>query len=193
MKPAAESLIQVTQAMQRRQDYMVANGLQPQQNVDPSVVQAGGQQLPGQGQPGQVQQVGAQQAAAPGAEPRRLIEVYTGGPRRYTPPAQNNTPAAAPAMPGTMPTGSFAPGFTPPAMPQAAPATMPQSPGGPAAAAPGAPTTQGSFPGYGGMQQTAPTATAPTATAALPNMSLPGYLQPQFSAAGQGQTGGPTN
>ncbi|MBL9084679.1 MAG: tetratricopeptide repeat protein [Planctomycetales bacterium] len=148
MKPAAEALIQVTQAMQRRQDYLAANGLTPQQQPDGSVVLAGGQP----GQAGGVQQTAGQ---AP-IEQRRMIEVYTGGPRLHTPPEAVAPTNAAPAAPMNVapPAQNFAPQ---PVAPGAAP-VMPQ----------GANMPNPAFP------QPA----SPNGPATMPNMALPAYLQP---------------
>lgn len=181
MKPAAEALLQVTQAMQRRQDYLAAHGqvpAAPNQPVvpagaevpqqfaprsgDPNVVPAGGFQAA----PGSVQQTSAQMPANP---PRRLIEVYTAG-RRTPAQSQQIAQAAAAASASGMtrfegtpaqaplPFGGSAPGsVNPQAVPvQAAPV---QSPGNP-------------------VQQGNMSSISPNGGFQYPGMTQPQYLQP---------------
>ncbi|MBA4018334.1 MAG: hypothetical protein C0483_14300 [Pirellula sp.] len=181
MRPAAEALIQVTQAMQRRQDYFAAQGQvpatpgqqvvpanaeAPQQGApygnDPNVVPAGGFQAA----PGSVQQTSAQMPANP---PRRLIEVYSAARRTPAQSQQIAQAANAATTAGTtrfegapvqtpLPFSGGAPGSV---NPQSVPVqSVPvQSPGNPVQ-----PGTMSSIAPNGGFQ--------------YPNMAQPQYLQP---------------
>lgn len=182
MRPAAEALLQVTQAMQRRQDYLAAHGQAPaaapnqsvipaaaetpQQDMprasDPNVVPAGGFGAA----PGHVQQTSAQMPATP---PRRLIEVYSAG--RRTPAQSQQIAQAANAASASgmtrfdgshgqapLPFGGSAPGsVNPQSIPvQTAPV---QSPGNP-------------------VQQGNMSSIAPNGGFQYPGMTQPQYLQP---------------
>lgn len=182
MKPAAEALLQVTQAMQRRQDYLAAQGqlpaAAPNQAVVPAAAETPQQSAPTMGDQnvvpaggsgatwGGVQQTSAQLPANP---PRRLIEVYTAGRRTPAQSQQIAQAAAAASAAGTtrfegspaqapLPFGGSAPGSLNPQTIPVQSATVPSTNN---AVQPG---SMSSVSPAGGFQ--------------YPGMAQPQYLQP---------------
>jgi len=186
MKQAAEALIQVTQAMQRREDMRAEQNqiaLREGRSVAPN--QDGRAELaPGQAQPagyagelpggvvpaagmvpnsgGAVQQTSAQLPVS--AEPRRLIQVFTGGPRSVSAAqlaARTNVTQTAPTA---------APNTPPQTVPAA---SLPQS----------MPNSQQSQMGVA-PQSIMPQFT-PGSSFNFPTMPQPQYLQPMNTAPSQ--------
>lgn len=178
LRPAAEALLQVTQAMQRRQDFLAAQGQTPAaapnqavipaaaeappRATDPNVVPAGGFGAVA----GSVQQTSAQTPATP---PRRLIEVYSAG--RRTPAQSQQIAQAANAAsasgttrfegspaPAPLPFGGSAPGSV---SPQSVPV----------------PTAPVQSPGNS-VQQGNMSSISPNGGFRYPEMTQPQYLQP---------------